>query len=129
MVQDEEVNLESYHVYDNRRYNEASDTGSPVPKLVPLVDVVLTTNQEQDAKGTNQRHLEVTKFVPQVFDRIHTDQGRHEKTNEFDAANEFSTSTFPPARLGDKYLVTQPMETPVNSNHIHQSKENGLGSR
>lgn len=36
MVQDEEVNLESYHVYDNRGYNETSNTGTPMPELVPL---------------------------------------------------------------------------------------------
>jgi hypothetical protein len=36
MVQDEEVNLESYHVDDNRGDDETSDAGSPVPKLVPL---------------------------------------------------------------------------------------------
>ena len=29
-------------------------------------------------------------------------------------------------KLGGKYLVTQPMEMPVNANHIHQSKEKGL---
>ena len=36
MVQDKEVNLESYHVDDNRCDNETSNTSAPVPKLVPL---------------------------------------------------------------------------------------------
>ena len=36
MVQDEEVNLESYHVDDDWSDDETGDTGSPVPKLVPL---------------------------------------------------------------------------------------------
>jgi hypothetical protein len=36
MVQDEEVNFESYHVDDNRGDNETSNTGSPVPQLIPL---------------------------------------------------------------------------------------------
>lgn len=36
MIQDEEVNLESYHVDDNWGDNETSNTSSPVPKLVPL---------------------------------------------------------------------------------------------
>ena len=36
MVQDEEVDLESYHVDDNRSDNETSNAGPPVPKLIPL---------------------------------------------------------------------------------------------
>ena len=36
MVQDEEVNFESYHVDDNWGDNETSNTGSPVPQLIPL---------------------------------------------------------------------------------------------
>jgi len=37
VVQDEEVNLEGYHVDDDRGDNETSNAGPPVPKLVPLV--------------------------------------------------------------------------------------------
>jgi len=36
MIQDEEMDLERYHVDDNRGDDETSDTGPPVPKLVPL---------------------------------------------------------------------------------------------
>ena len=36
MVQDEKVDLESYHVDDNRGNNETSNAGPPVPKLVSL---------------------------------------------------------------------------------------------
>jgi len=36
MIQYEEVNLESYHVDDNRGDDETSDAGSPVPNLIPL---------------------------------------------------------------------------------------------
>jgi len=36
MIQDEEVDLERYHVNDDRGDDETSDTGTPVPKLVPL---------------------------------------------------------------------------------------------
>ena len=39
MVQDEEVDLECYHVDDNWGDDETSDAGSPVPKLVPLVSL------------------------------------------------------------------------------------------
>ena len=75
---------------------------------------------------TDQRHLEVTKFVPQVFHSVHTDQSSHEEANEFHAAEEVNKLSVTTAKLGSKYLVTQPIEIPVSSNHIHQSKENGL---
>lgn len=45
---------------------------------------------EVDAKEADQRHLQVTKLVPQVFHRVYADQSRHEQANEFHAVNEFS---------------------------------------
>jgi hypothetical protein len=82
------VNLEGYHVDDNRGDDEAGNAGSPVPKLVALR--TLSSKKSEEAGGADQRHLDVTKLVPQVFYRVYADQGRHEQTNEFDATSGFS---------------------------------------
>ena len=94
MVQDKEVDFESYHVDENRSDDEATNAGSPMPQLVPLrKQSSQKKNLGQVVKGTNQRHFEVTKFVPQILYGVDTNQGCHKQSDEFDTTNEFSGCT------------------------------------
>ena len=81
------MNFEGGHEDKDGYDDEASYAGSPMFGLITLM-----MHQRYCLWAVSRRtypgHFSFTKFLPEVFDRVNTDECSDEKANQFDAAHQ-----------------------------------------
>jgi hypothetical protein len=126
VLQDEEVDVEREKVDNERNHNETDDSESQVCGKLNLWNPLASQTRIELCMSTAYLgHLQVTKLVPKILNRVDTNKRSTEHANPLDTADTANAKTSaeePESPLGRESLMAHVVE-PRPAEHSGESEE------